>query len=209
MEIDTPWRTDGEGLRMLVRSVDGRIVALRHRENAETHAAYFRRIAAAVNAVAGMPQDDLEELAKVEGGVMSLTVYADDMRQRVEKLEADYAAQGLALKAAKAMQAGETERADRADKWRQAIDDALIVAHLGTAEHDDDPVVLLEKLIKWHVDVALDPAVSEKAIALIEAEREACAQVSLAVMKNPYADRVRWVAKQIASDIRARGKKGF
>lgn len=126
----------------------------------------------------------------------------------VEKLQADYAAQGLALKAAKAMQAGETERADRADKWRQAIDDALIVAHLGTAEHDDDPVVLLEKLIKWHVDVALDPAVSEKAIALIEAEREACAQVSLAVMKNPYADRVRWVAKLIASDIRDRGEKG-
>ncbi|OQS42297.1 hypothetical protein [Chromobacterium haemolyticum] len=76
----------------------------------------YDRARACVNACAGMPQDDLEELAKVEGGVMSLTVYADDMRQRVEKLEADYAAQGLALKAAKAMQAGETDRADRAER---------------------------------------------------------------------------------------------
>ncbi|BBH11763.1 hypothetical protein [Chromobacterium haemolyticum] len=83
------------------------------------------RIVAAVNAVAGMPQDDLEELARVEGGVMSLTVYADDMRQRVEKLEADYAAQGLALKAAKAMQAGETERADRAEAQRDKLLNAI------------------------------------------------------------------------------------
>lgn len=88
-----------------------------------------RRIVAAVNAVAGMPQDDLEELAKVEGGVMSLTVYADDMRQRVEKLEADYAAQGLALKAAKAMQAGETERADKAEAQHDQLLAALYLAH--------------------------------------------------------------------------------
>lgn len=93
------------------------------------------RIVAAVNAVAGMPQDDLEELAKVEGGVMSLTVYADDMRQRVEKLEADYSAQGLALKAAKAMQAGETERADRAE----ALRDQLLAALESIAGSKDDP----------------------------------------------------------------------
>lgn len=45
-----------------------------------------RRIVAAVNAVAGMPQADLEELAKIDGGVMALTVYADDMRQQRDQL---------------------------------------------------------------------------------------------------------------------------
>lgn len=43
-----------------------------------------RRIVACVNACAGMPQDDLEELAKV--GLMELTVYADDMRQQRDEL---------------------------------------------------------------------------------------------------------------------------
>ncbi|UGA37899.1 hypothetical protein JOS77_28840 [Chromobacterium haemolyticum] len=51
----------------------------------------------------------------------------------------------------------------------------------------------------------------EKYAALVAAaasEREACVQIALSILENPYADRVRWVAKQIASDIRARGKKG-
>ncbi|AXT46397.1 hypothetical protein [Chromobacterium rhizoryzae] len=50
----------------------------------------------------------------------------------------------------------------------------------------------------------------EKYAALVAAaEREECVQTALSILENPYADRVRWVAKQIASDIRARGKKGF
>ncbi|UGA37900.1 hypothetical protein JOS77_28845 [Chromobacterium haemolyticum] len=84
-----------------------------------------RRIVAAVNAVAGMPQDDLEELAKVEGGVMSLTVYADDMRQRVEKLEAGNASLGRALQASMDMESGEKERADRAEAQRDQLLNAI------------------------------------------------------------------------------------
>lgn len=44
-----------------------------------------RRIVACVNACAGMPQDDVDALTQA-GGVMGLTVYADDMRQQRDQL---------------------------------------------------------------------------------------------------------------------------
>ena len=55
--------------------------------------------------------------------------------------------------------------------WRQAIDEALIVCALDCTSSHDDPKASLAKLIKWHVQVALDPAVSSAAQALIEADR--------------------------------------
>lgn len=54
-----------------------------------------RRIVACVNACAGMPQDDVEELAKF--GVMELTVYADDMRQQRDKLQQQLATERASL----------------------------------------------------------------------------------------------------------------
>jgi hypothetical protein len=63
--------------------------------------------------------------------------------------------------------------------WKDAIDNELVVAHLGVA--GDDPRADLNKLINWHCAVALDPAVSSDAAALIERgrqlEREEIAQM--------------------------------
>lgn len=50
----------------------------------KTTQANARRIVACVNACAEMPQEDLEELAKV--GVIELIVYADDMSQQRDEL---------------------------------------------------------------------------------------------------------------------------
>lgn len=82
----------------------------------------------------------------------------------------------MAFSALVAEKAAAKER-EACDKWRQAIDHEMVVAHLGVAKPEDDPSALLRKIIQWHVDVALDPAVSAGARALIEEEREACAQV--------------------------------
>ena len=44
--------------------------------------------------------------------------------------------------------------------WLYAIDDALVICSLGTAEPTDDYETARKKLyelIQWHIDVALDP----------------------------------------------------
>ena len=53
--------------------------------------------------------------------------------------------------------------------WRDAVDDMLTVAHMVAS---DDPRESINRLINWHVAVALDPAVSSDAAALVAAERE-------------------------------------
>jgi hypothetical protein len=50
--------------------------------------------------------------------------------------------------------------------YRQAIDDALVVRHLGVA--GGNPKEELGKILNWEVDVNLDPTVSEQAQALID-----------------------------------------
>jgi len=47
--------------------------------------------------------------------------------------------------------------------WVEAVDQALVCAHLGIANREDSFEVAQEKLrqlIDWHVAVALDPAVN-------------------------------------------------
>jgi len=53
--------------------------------------------------------------------------------------------------------------------WRDAIIDALVIAHIYRAEHDDDPRKALHDLLAWEVSVALDPLVSADARALRDA----------------------------------------
>lgn len=50
------------------------------------------RIAPCVNAFDGMPQKDVEELAAIPGGVMALTIQADDYRLQRDALRAEVAA---------------------------------------------------------------------------------------------------------------------
>lgn len=47
--------------------------------------------------------------------------------------------------------------------WLRAVDDAMVVTHLGVANEDDSYEVAktkLNNLIGWHIDVATDPAVN-------------------------------------------------
>jgi hypothetical protein len=56
------------------------------------------------------------------------------------------------------------------DAYRDVIDEALVVRHIGVAS--GDAKADLNKLLDWEVGVALDPAVSEKARDLIEQGRK-------------------------------------
>jgi hypothetical protein len=49
--------------------------------------------------------------------------------------------------------------------WRAAIDEALVCAHLGVAT---EPYADLNKLLDWHHDIWLDPAVCQEAQDLID-----------------------------------------
>ena len=58
-----------------------------------------------------------------------------------------------------------------ADKpWRDAVENELIVAHILNGSHAD-PRKAVQDAISWNVQVALDPAVSSDAQALIERGR--------------------------------------
>ena len=52
--------------------------------------------------------------------------------------------------------------------WREAIDSGLVCLHLGTADSFPSAQAALAALIDWHVSVALDPAVSSDAQALVD-----------------------------------------
>ena len=50
-------------------------------------------------------------------------------------------------------------------EWRDVVDDMLTTAHMVAS---DDPRESINRLIDWHVQVALDPSVSSDAQALID-----------------------------------------
>lgn len=62
-------------------------------------------------------------------------------------------------------------------QWYDAIDEALVCAHLGTAESFPDAKTALHKLICWEIDVALNPAVSERARELAAGQHEEIARL--------------------------------
>ena len=57
------------------------------------------------------------------------------------------------------------------DPWKAAVIDALVTAHIYTAAHESDPRGALKALLAYEQAVALDPAVSSDAAALIERGR--------------------------------------
>jgi hypothetical protein len=81
-------------------------------------------------------------------------------------------------------------------QWYVAIDEALVCAHIGTADSFPDAKTALHNLICWEVNVALDPQVSERARNLIadgkareDALRDVLARVStgLPVLEKMFA----------------------
>lgn len=77
-----------------------------------------RRLAACWNACAELDTEKLE--AQNKDGI-PLWLFVQEVIRKRDKLADDYRAQGLALQAAKAMQAGETERADKAEAQRDQL----------------------------------------------------------------------------------------
>ena len=50
--------------------------------------------------------------------------------------------------------------------WKDYVIDQLVMCHIYTKAHENNPVKAVNDLICWHVNVALDPKVSELAIKL-------------------------------------------
>lgn len=90
--------------------------------------------------------------------------------------------------------------------WRDAIWEARTGAGLDGFGDDADPRAVLKEAIDWRVQIALDPAVSEEAQALIDrgaaAEREGCAKLcdNFPTLHGFHS------CFSVASAIRARGK---
>lgn len=59
------------------------------------------------------------------------------------------------------------------DAWRNAVVDQLDVMHITCARHKDDPAFAVHDCMAYSVNLALDPAISEQAQALVDAGREA------------------------------------
>lgn len=78
----------------------------------------------------------------------------------------------------------------RADDWKTAVIDALVINHIYTAEHDNDPRKALADLIAWETMIALDPAVSPEALALIERGRTE-GEAAIALLRRALAESLR------------------
>lgn len=71
-------------------------------------------------------------------------------------------------------------------RWKQAVDDALVVSWCLSPENENDPVKALSDLAAWTQKIALDPAVSEDARALIQRgqmDATAIAQARIATLE--------------------------
>jgi len=83
-----------------------------------------------------------------------------------------------------------------ADQWKAAIDDELVCCHIGTTDSFPDARAALKNLIDWHVSVALDPAVSSDAQALIDKVLSAAP-----VVREPLIDEMDAVASKYAHKL--------
>lgn len=59
-----------------------------------------------------------------------------------------------------------------ASKLHEDLMNKLVILHIYKQEHEDDPVAGLHALLKMEQEIVLDPAVSEKAAALVQSGRE-------------------------------------
>ena len=98
---------------------------------------------------------------------------------------------------------GLARRLREAERWRDAVIDQLDVMHITCARHKEDPVFAVHDCMAYGVNLALDPALSEQAQALIEAEREACAKVCESEWSTVSE---REAGKMFAREIRSRNE---
>lgn len=141
-----------------------------------------------------------------------LAPYCDDMPVEVERTQADEIAflknriavledvckakheQALQQMAEIAQLRANLKRAisamsnDTSDEWKNVITDELMFAHIYQSIHEIDPKKALTDIINWNVDVALDPAVSRDAQALIKKERDECLKSVVEVLTKRHID---------------------
>jgi hypothetical protein len=118
-----------------------------------------------------------QPVAEIVGGVLRWHVPEPDYKLAQHYLRGTHHLfDQAALDAAVAAARGEERR-----QWITAIDEAMVCSHIGVFNDGDDPRAALNKVLAWHQTVALDPAVSSDAQALIECgraeERERCARI--------------------------------
>ena len=102
-------------------------------------------------------REALPELPASQAFSLTRSIYtADDMHA--------YARAALASQAEK-----HAAELAKLRQWRDVADDMLTVYHEVAS---DDPRESIDRLISWHVQVALDPAVSSDAAALVEVGRQ-------------------------------------
>lgn len=123
-----------------------------------------------------MSDKSLSQLLRLHGRDYVLKSIADNKNMPLSVRESVEAIQDLCMRAAgehesqAAQIAALTAERDALKGWRDAIDEALCVAHLGVATEPYDD---LNKLMQWHHDIWLDPAVSSDAQALVDRGAEA------------------------------------
>jgi len=113
--------------------------------------------------------DEFAHDAAIEALASAKTMYSDSYKpQRLKAAHDDLNRVTAAIAACRAALA-------QPDGWQLAIDDQMVIAHIDTTD-GGDPVKCLRQVIDWHVAVALDPAVSESAQALIDRGKAEAAQ---------------------------------
>lgn len=56
--------------------------------------------------------------------------------------------------------------------WRFAVDHFCVLSGVDCTHMHDDPFVVVDKLLRWNAQLALDPSVSKGAEALIQRGRD-------------------------------------
>jgi len=79
---------------------------------------------------------------------------------------------------------------EKAEQFREALIDALVIVHSYTAEHDANPRKAVTDLIVVETQIALDPAVSSDAQALIDRGKKEAEQEN-AKLREALAELVR------------------
>lgn len=71
--------------------------------------------------------------------------------------------------------------------YNEVIDE-LVICGIYSKEHDSSPRKAIQDIIKWHRDVALDPAVSSDAQALLKKERDECLKSVIEVLTSRHVE---------------------
>jgi len=90
---------------------------------------------------------------------------------------------------------------DSGDQWRDAIDNELVTAHLGTYESYSNAKSALSSLIQWHIEVALNPAISKRASDLVQLGEDK--------HKKGDAAAYRWAYEYLQSRMVSIGRQGW